>query len=61
MQTQLTDELIAVINDMAAGSGFADWGVASLCDAVDEKTQQRYLSRMHEQGFAQMGYLERNL
>ena len=61
MQTQLTEELIAVINDMAAGSGFADWGVASLCDAVDEKTQQRYLSRMHKQGFAQMGYLERNL
>ena len=46
---------------MAAGSGFADWGVASLCDAVDERTRQRYLSRMHEQGFAQMGYLERNL
>ena len=61
MQTQLTEELIAVINDMAAGSGFAGWGVASLCDAVDEKTRQHYLSRMHEQGFAQMGYLERNL
>lgn len=61
MQTQLTEELIAVINDMAAGSGFAGWGFASLCDAVDEKTRQHYLSRMHEQGFAQMGYLERNL
>lgn len=61
MQTQLTKELIAVINDMAAGSGFAGWGVANLCDAVDERTRQRYLSRMHEQGFAQMGYLERNL
>lgn len=61
MQTQLTEELIAVINDMAAGSGFADWGVASLCEAVDERTRQHYLSRMHEQGFAQMGYLECNL
>lgn len=61
MQTQLTEKLIAVINDMAASMGFADWGVASLCDAVDEEAQQRYLRRMHEQGFAQMGYLERNL
>ncbi len=60
-QTQLTKELIAVINDMAAGSGFADWGVASLCEAVDERMRQHYLSRMHEQGFAQMGYLECNL
>lgn len=61
MQTQLTEELIAIIKDMAAGMGFADWGVANLCEAVDERTRQRYLSRMHEQGFAQMGYLERNL
>lgn len=49
------------IAEFSASNGFADAAVVSITGGVPSSEQERYLSRMHRQGFATMSYLERNL